>query len=226
MVSHNSSKTSPQRDIHPGLHQSERPCLRLILAYGPLWQSACVPFSLCSRTFSKGIQGQQASSESCPGGMLWDFYAHEIPLPDHPCHYHPWRHPCQLRIGFVCKSRDLSTEVHTHRGWSSSAASMRAATDVPSSAAQRFQNQGLCDSPGLFLILSGVQIASLYSRHEGENGKTRNHSVYSRKTAVFPEISYFGLCITGQYSPQGPHKSNRGLECAAGRSLCRRMLLI
>lgn len=95
---------------------------------------------------------------------------------------------------------------HTHRGWLGSTASMRVATAVPSSAVQRFQNPGLCDSPGIFLILSGVQISSLYSRHEGENGKARNHSIYSRKIIVFPEISYFSLSIMGQYSSHGPHR--------------------
>ena len=128
------------------------------------------------------------------------------------CHHHPWRHPCQLRIRFVCKSRDLYIVAHTHRGWLGSTASMRVATAVPSSAVQRFQNPGLCDSPGIFLILSGVQISSLYSRHEGENGKARNHSIYSRKTIVFPEISYFSLSIMGQYSSHGPHRCKRGLE--------------
>ena len=157
---------------------------------------------LSPKAFKVSKPLQSPVLEECSGTSMPMKY----PLPDHPCHYHPWRHPCQLRIGFVCKSRDLSTVVYTHRGWLSSTASMRVATAVPSSAAQRFQNQGLCDSPGLFLILSGVQIASLYSEHEGENGKARNYSIYSRKTTVFPEISYFSLCITGQYSPHGPHR--------------------
>lgn len=41
--------------------------------------SLCTVLSLFPYV-SKGIQGQQAFSESCPGGMPGDFYA--LPLPD------------------------------------------------------------------------------------------------------------------------------------------------
>lgn len=158
----------------------------------PVWCSLTVPQRDLPR-----------SAELCrvmSGRMFWDSYtqgrssASRLPL--------SWRHLCRLRTEPVCKfRRSVYAGLLTVK-------SLRVAATVAGSAAQRFQEQGLWDSFGFFLIVSRIQISTLYSRHkEGENGKARKHSICTRKIKVFPEISHFSLCTIGQNSitwpPQG-----------------------
>lgn len=104
-------------------------------AYLGIWTTMTVSLCTILSLFPYVLQKHSRSAgESCPGGMLWVFYVQEVSSAR--CHHHPWRHPCQLRIGFVCKSRDLSAGVYTHRGRLLSTASMRVGTAVPSSAVQ------------------------------------------------------------------------------------------